>query len=193
MHECLQLDNHSNSLGAFFENHCNEKINFKYYDQGSCRNGCGDTVRGNAKVSALKTRGQIRTAACVWPDWPMDSSGKKMWQGQGSYSCGFDSKTQNQDQTVNNDSGNPQYEHNSPTRSRSKSGLGLDLAKYCIQKYGYGTDVFNNRSDAYSWRCITQRSKIQINMDDACQLQYGRRYKAELKDRYDSYTWSCYE
>lgn len=69
---------------------------------------------------------------------------------------------------------------------------GLDLEWYCQQVYGPGASAFyENRWDAYTWRCTLGMSMYEISIEDACDVQYGREWYAGLRDRWDAFSWYC--
>jgi hypothetical protein len=80
--QCITLDTRDNSLADFWVNSCNQKITVKWYDQGSCRTGCGSDVPAGERSSITPVKGRVSWAACVYPQWV-----QRNWQGSGPYSC----------------------------------------------------------------------------------------------------------
>ncbi len=83
------------------------------------------------------------------------------------------------------------------------AGGPLDLDSYCQSiGYGYshvpgigpqGSNVENGTSQAYHWWCVAANGATgaPLNIQSACNEEYGAQSLAELGDPNDAYTWSC--
>jgi hypothetical protein len=89
----------------------------------------------------------------------------------------------------------PESSPNTITREKGFASrrMGLELNSYCKSKYGGSASAVNTRNDAYSWRCRVKDSfrgsrDFEMNINEACQMQYGYNFKALL----DNTTgWYC--
>jgi hypothetical protein len=69
---------------------------------------------------------------------------------------------------------------------------GLYLNSYC-QENGWSYSEANSNSDADSWYCKGNKSTEKININSACQWQYGNSQAvAKYENANDPYSWSCY-
>ncbi len=68
---CVRIDNTSNQLAAFLENHCNIKLVVYYTDESSHWSNWGASDLGpGSKDSIPHVKGYVRVAACRWPIVP---------------------------------------------------------------------------------------------------------------------------
>jgi hypothetical protein len=73
---------------------------------------------------------------------------------------------------------------------------GVDIDAYCKTKYGNNALANNQEGHAYSWRCMVKdrnggNKYFEINMDEACRMQYGSGFKSATNDTNDKYSWRC--
>jgi len=67
---------------SWLVNSCNEKLEVRWIDQGTCNTGCSSAVRAGGKEMISRTKGRVEWAACVSPGFPRN------WHGNGAqYSC----------------------------------------------------------------------------------------------------------
>jgi len=67
---------------------------------------------------------------------------------------------------------------------------GLDLNDYCRDK-GWGRATLNGGDTAYDWKCQSGSTYLDMNLNEACQMQYGSGYSANFRDFNDPYSWYC--
>jgi len=65
----------------------------------------------------------------------------------------------------------------------------IDVEAYCNYNHDVGSELFDS-GDAFSWRC---EGNIDVSMDLACRQQYGEEWASAYEDRYDAYSWYCYQ
>jgi len=76
-----------------------------------------------------------------------------------------------------------------PAQSSFAQG-GLDLNRCCSDK-GWGRATLNGGSTAYDWKCVSGSTFHDMNLNEACQMQYGSGYTAEYRDFNDPNSWYC--
>ncbi len=78
----------------------------------------------------------------------------------------------------------------------SPERLGLNFASYCKSEFGDSIVIVYNKGDAFSWRCSVEdssRRKQYFNIDvhEACRMQYGNNFKAIVGNPRDPGSWYC--
>jgi hypothetical protein len=76
------------------------------------------------------------------------------------------------------------------THKTAEAGAGLDLNLYCQTKgHDYATLVSN---DAYGWRCADNDGSLyDMDLNQACRVQYAGDWSARYRDFNDAYSWEC--
>jgi hypothetical protein len=83
--QCIKFKSDNNGNSYYMQNQCNVKLTVRWFDEGSCRNGCSNVnVRANTKSYMTPPIGHIRFAACIYPQLP-----NYQWRGNPNerYSC----------------------------------------------------------------------------------------------------------
>lgn len=97
-------------------------------------------------------------------------------------------------------------------KDQSKKGErdvgGVDLNDYCQRKYGGHAELTGDfKFNAYSWRCTGgKKSSIgiplgmsgefswhEISVNEACQMQYGKKAYSKTLNSKDPYSWRCFK
>lgn len=75
-------------------------------------------------------------------------------------------------------------------KAQDDSDFGLDLDGYCQSlDYEYADTIDSN---AYGWRCIDRNGNThEMDLNQACDDQYGGSFHAEYQDFQDPYSWHC--
>lgn len=75
---------------------------------------------------------------------------------------------------------------------------GLSIDAYCKKAYGKKAYQSWETEDAFSWRCSVPADNqyvsarlLDIDMDEACRMQHGSKYKSVYENRRDEESWHC--
>ncbi|HWS88735.1 MAG TPA: caspase family protein [Pyrinomonadaceae bacterium] len=73
---------------------------------------------------------------------------------------------------------------------------GLQVEAYCKYKHGAAAKVTYKQGDAYSWRCSVMDLggrwiEHVLDMDEACRVQHGPRFKAVVDNLTEPLGWHC--
>lgn len=71
---CIDIEGSGGDFSTM-ENTCNQTLNVRWHDQGSCRTGCLTTIRPGTRQTITGVRGEVRWAACVYPQSPRPVGG----------------------------------------------------------------------------------------------------------------------
>jgi hypothetical protein len=82
--------------------------------------------------------------------------------------------------------------------SHAQTRRAIDVEAYCWS--GWRMHAVVRYDNAYGWRCSQdntaqngeQQGDQNVSMDDACQQQYGSRYRSAYRDYADPYSWYCH-
>ena len=71
----------------------------------------------------------------------------------------------------------------------------LDLFDYCEQVYGTSSTAVLLGDTSYTWRCSYRPSgvftTVEVEFDEACELQYGENAVAHTWDENVTSSWEC--
>ena len=83
---CVRRDYSSNSLGDFWENHCNFPVWISWFSD-DCKRGCAaGPISPGSKESTNKLIGHMEFAACEYPSTPRNRD-RSQWRGVGPVFC----------------------------------------------------------------------------------------------------------
>jgi serine/threonine-protein kinase len=72
----------------------------------------------------------------------------------------------------------------------------LSLDDYCRSKHGSSSVAVNTVRVAFAWRCMVEdvrgnKRYFELSMDEACQMQYGSKFRAAVDNPKDFENWHC--
>ncbi|AFW96208.1 hypothetical protein ANA_C13546 [Anabaena sp. 90] len=68
---------------------------------------------------------------------------------------------------------------------------GVDIDKYCQDRFGPGSESARAEETAWGWRCRIREDLVTISMDNVCRFQYNQGAKSHTKNERDPFSWVC--
>jgi hypothetical protein len=70
---------------------------------------------------------------------------------------------------------------------------GIDVDKYCRDRFGEGSKSELVENTAWGWRCRIRQDLVSLSMDNACRFQYkNQNAYARPHNERDPYSWQCF-
>lgn len=80
-------------------------------------------------------------------------------------------------------------EDDSDTAKSCKDVGGINFNEYCGRKYGGHAQ--SEDGNAFGWRCIANKKLYEISVNEACEIQYGRKTQADANNPKNPFSWRC--
>jgi hypothetical protein len=106
-----------------------------------------------------------------------------------------DNQNGNKNGNVNTNESSNGNDNDDPDRDDEEElgPTGVDLLGYCQSNHARDRIDLKNSKDPTSWICTLRdgNEELGIDLEKACQWQYGEGYRARLARPGDAYSWVC--